>query len=204
MTVSLPSLNRTLLIACVSFATLTGCSSLNDETPPAATPATSTSASQTPPEMARNDAALPADTAIAPAGDRTSWENCPYLDDEWVAQTNGQKVTGVALDPRFEIPACVYWSYPEEPQLTVLVRHMPTEQDAIAVVDHYAPVDVTNPAELPGGWMGGRAGQGVVPEQPGAVFAVSKDDYAVVVTTNQDQSVKAETVAQEVISNLGL
>lgn len=202
MTVSLPSLTRKLLIAGMSFATLTACSSLNDEAP--AAPESSTSEEAAPAPSAPQEDVLPPDTTVQPAGDRTSWDSCPYLDDEWVAQTNGQKITGVALDPRFDPPACVYWSYPEQPQLTVLVRHMPSPEQATAVVDHFAPVDITNPAELPGDWMGGRAGQGVVPGLEGALFAVSKDSTAFVVTTNQEQSVKAETVAQEVINNLGL
>ncbi|MCI6207096.1 MAG: DUF2020 domain-containing protein, partial [Corynebacterium glucuronolyticum] len=38
----------------------------------------------------------------------------------------------------------------------------------------------------------------------GAVYAVSKGATAVVVLTDQEQSVKAQLVAEEVIGNLGL
>lgn len=120
---------------------------------------------------------------------------------EWLANTNGQRITGQGLDERFETPACVFWSYPEEAQAEVLVRHMASDEDAIAVVDHFAPIDTTEPADLPGDWMGGR---GQRPDAEGAVFAVQRGPYAVVVLTNQEQTFKAEQIAQEAITNLGL
>ena len=135
---------------------------------------------------------------------RDGWDECPYLDTDWVARTNGQRVTGVGTDTRFDTPACQFWSYPEEPQLTVLVRHMDSVEDARAVVDFVAPVDLTQPATLPGGWDGGRHGGGDVPGRIGAAYAVAKGPTAVAVFTNQHESVKAETVAKEVIANLAL
>ncbi len=135
---------------------------------------------------------------------RTDWTECPYLDTAWVADANGQLVTGVGVDTRFDPPACQFWSYPEEPQLTVMVRHMASVEEARAVVDWVAPVDFTQPAQLPGGWDGGRHGGGDVPGRIGAAYAVAKGSDAVAVFTNQDESVKAETVAKEVIANLGL
>lgn len=139
-----------------------------------------------------------------PETPRDSWTECPYLDTEWVAQTNGQRVTGVGTDTRFDPPACQYWSYPEEPQLTVMVRHMDSVENARAVVDYVAPVANTQPASLPGGWEGGRHGGGDVPDRIGAAFAVAKGTTAVAVFTNQNESVKAESVAEKVIANLAL
>jgi len=124
---------------------------------------------------------------------------CPYLDSQAVAQMNGQKVLRVGVDKQFEVPACQFWSYWDEPQLTVIVREMASEGGARAVVDHYAPVAETSPAEEPEGWSGGRG-----PVEGGAVYAVSKGATAVVVLTDQEQSVKAQLVAEEVIGNLGL
>lgn len=124
---------------------------------------------------------------------------CPYLDSQAVAQINGQKVLRVGVDKQFEVPACQFWSYWEEPQLTVIVREMASEGGARAVVDHYAPVAETSPAEEPTGWNGGRGSV-----EGGAVYAVSKGATAVVVLTDQEQSVKAQLVAEEVIGNLGL
>ncbi|MGP6175626.1 DUF2020 domain-containing protein [Corynebacterium sp. A21] len=146
---------------------------------------------------------LPHDaTPEIPAG-RNGWVECPYLDTEWVAETNGQKVTGVGVDDRFSTPACVFWSYPAEPQLSVMVREMPDETAAIAVVDWAAPIDTTEPAEEIPGWSGGRAGAGIGGHED-ARYAVQKDHWAVVVNSNQEQSLKAELIAREVIANLGL
>lgn len=126
---------------------------------------------------------------------------CPYLDGEWLQNTNGQRLTGVGLDQRFDPPACTFWSYEAEPQAQVMVRHMRTNEDAVAVVDHAAPIDSTLKALQPEGWSGGRQGGD---ETSGAVYAVWKDNTAVVVTTAQDQSVKAQHIAEETIRNLGL
>lgn len=133
-----------------------------------------------------------------PAHDRTAAEPCPYLDTQWVADTNGQRVTGSNVDTRFEVPACVFWSYPEEPQLEVIVRRLGSVADAGAVVDHFVPVAESERAELPGGWTGGRMGA----TGTGATYAVAREGDAVVVRTNQEQSFKAEQVAEEVIRNL--
>ena len=84
-----------------------------------------------------------------PVTDRNDWVGCPYLDTQFVAETNGQKVTGVGIDERFDPPACQFWSYPEEPQLTVIVRRAASPQEAMEVVEWAAPVDVTPPAHLP-------------------------------------------------------
>lgn len=146
---------------------------------------------------------LPVTAAPEVPDGRDSWDACPYLDTDWVAETNGQRVTGVGIDSRFATPACVFWSYPEEPQLTVLVREMTGVDAAIAVVDHAAPVATTEPAEDIAGWSGGRAGAGIGGHDT-AIYAVQKDNLAVVVDTNQQQSLKAELVAREVIGTLGL
>ena len=45
---------------------------------------------------------------------------------------------------------------------------------------------------------------GAQPTDEGAVYAVAKGPQAVVVTTNQEQTIKAKVVAQETISALGL
>ena len=127
-------------------------------------------------------------------------EVCPYLNGEWLQNTNGQRLTGTGTD-RFDPPACVFWSYEDYPQATVMVRHMRTNSDAIAVVDHAAPIDSTLKALEPKGWSGGRRGGD---GKSGAVYAVWKDETAVVVTTAQEQSVKAQKIAEETIKNLKL
>ena len=143
---------------------------------------------------------LPIDVAPEPVG-QGGQEVCPYLDGEWLQNTNGQRLTGTGTDERFDPPACVFWSYEDYPQATVMVRHMRTNSDAIAVVDHAAPVDSTLKALDPEGWSGGRRGGD---GESGAVYAVWKDETAVVVTKAQEQSVKAQKIAEETIKNLQL
>lgn len=152
-----------------------------------------------PPEAPVHDSGLPTDAMPVVPGGRGSWVECPYLDTQWVADTNGQRVTGVGVDDRFDTPACVYWSYPEEPQLTVIVRHMDSTDAATAVVDWAAPVASTDPAEEPEGWSGGRFGG-----NGHALYAVQKGATAVVVFSNQEQSVKPQIVAEQVIRRLQL
>ena len=142
---------------------------------------------------------MPIDVLPITAG-REDFTECPYLGTEFVADTNGQRVTGQSIDTRFDPPACVFWSYPEEPQLTVMVRHMNTPGEAKAVVDWAAPIDATSPANEPAGWDGGRGTLG--PES--SVYAVFRDTTAVVVFSNQEQSIKPQLEAEETIRNLGL
>lgn len=145
--------------------------------------------------------AIPADAL--PQVERGTMEECPYLDAQFVAETNGQRMVDYGVDERFETPACVFWSYPDLPQATVLVREMNSFDQAMDVVDFAAPIDSTSPAEF-GAWQGGRGPVTSGPSQGGSVYAVAKDSTAVVVWSNQEQSVKTETLAHAVIENLGL
>lgn len=146
-----------------------------------------------------HDQNLPFDTMPdVPAG-KEGWEDCPYLDSQFVADTNGQRMMAVGIDTRFDIPACVFWSYEDAPQAQVLVRQMASPAEAQQVVDWAAPVDATSPANEPAGWTGGRNG-----DDSGAVYAVQKENIAVVVWSDQQQSVKAESIAVAAIENLGL
>ena len=97
---------------------------------------------------------LPVDTTLDLAGSRET--SCPYLDGEWVQEATGQKLTGISLDPRFDPPGCVFWSFEENPQVQVSVRTMHSNAEAVAVVDSAAPIDSTLKALHPDGWSGGR------------------------------------------------
>ncbi|MDO4909044.1 MAG: DUF2020 domain-containing protein [Corynebacterium sp.] len=129
----------------------------------------------------------------------TTNTDCPYLDTQWVADTNGQRMIAWTTDTRFITPACVYWSYQDDPQATIIVRHMDNAEDARKVVDWAAPIDYTNPASEPAGWEGGRYGG-----DGRSLYAVAKDNIAVVVFSNQEQSIKAANIAKQVIQNLNL
>lgn len=185
---------KNLLPAAVALLALAGCTT-DHPTGPTVVPVT---ASEAPLGPVR-DQGLPFDAMPEIPTGRNSQVACPYLESQWVADTNGQRVLGSGIDERFDTPGCVFWSYAEEPQLTVMVRHMRSEAEAEGVVNWAAPIDTTEPAEEPAGWTGGRMGS------PGrALYAVYKGSTAVVVFSNQDQSLKAELVAKETIKNLGL
>lgn len=183
----------------VTAVLLAGCtSSAQPATPPTSTAPAATTAS-TPPTSARvaptsaPAAALPA----VPTAQATG--TCPYLSADDVAAFNGEKVYGVKLDPSQNPPACFFARGDGSPQLTVWVYTAPSPAVATAVVDRAAPVATTDPADQPAGWTGGSRGA-----TGGAVYAVAKGAVAVVVTTNQEQSVKARRVTEQVIRALGL
>lgn len=185
------------IAAVVAATLLTSCAYIEPLIP--STPTTS----QVQPDPADASEPLPPSPPIdagayVPEG-RDAQTPCPYLDASFVESANGQRVLGSGIDTNFDPPACVFWSYAEEPQLQVIVRHMPTRQDAIAAVDWAAPVAATSPASQPEGWSGGRGA-----DTNSSVYAVHKDTTAVIVFSNQGQTVKTETIATQVIDNLGL
>ncbi|WP_293771632.1 DUF2020 domain-containing protein [uncultured Corynebacterium sp.] len=193
-------MRTSLLPLLAAAALLVGCSSTDgassDATLADAAPSVASASPAAP--QAAPDGGLPADT---PA-EVSEWTECPYLDTQWVADTNGQRMTQLGIDTRFATPACVFWSYPEAPQATVIVRDMGSEDAAHAAVDWAAPIDSTEPVSAAdtNGWEGGR---GVLSAEM-SVYAVAKGTKAVLVWTNQQQTLKAELIAQEAIKNLGL
>jgi len=144
-----------------------------------------------------------AQSAAAPAGpppvpEPSADGTCPYLASEVVAEANGQLVRDVRLSADEPDPACFFYADATEVQLSVWVFHGDAGT-AKAVVDRAAPVADSSPESTPEGWAGGSlVGDG------GAVYAVAKGGDAVVVTSNQKQTVKARRIAGTVIGNLGL
>lgn len=136
-------------------------------------------------------AELPAEPKPTAAGP------CPYLDSAFVEDTNGQHVGDVKISAG-KPPTCFFYRPDGAVQMTVRVY---TGEPAVAkgLVDKAAPVSTSNPAQLAGGWSGGAQ-----PTDDGAVYAVAKDASAVIVTTNQEQTIKAKLVAQEAITSLKL
>ena len=186
---SIVELMRKSLLPLLALATfgIAGCDSS------APTPAPTTTVT---PEA--SEAPQAPEVNVAQTAEVNDWSDCPYIGPGWLEETNGQRLTKQGIDTRFPTPACVFWSYQDEPQATVIVRDMPTVEDARAAVDWAAPIDATEPASFDG-WEGGR---GVVDEH--AVYAVQKDTHAVLVWSNQQQTVKSEQIAHEAIANLGL
>lgn len=123
---------------------------------------------------------------------------CPYLDTAAVEQANGQRVDTVRISTDQPYPACFFERGDGTEQLRTWVVQGSAEV-AGTTVDAAAPVATSDLAELPGGWSGGSQ-----PTEQGAVFAVARGGTAVVVTTNQGQTIKARRIAEQVIANLGL
>ena len=71
---------------------------------------------------------------VAQTAEVNDWSDCPYIGPGWLEETNGQRLTKQGIDTRFPTPACVFWSYQDEPQATVIVRDMPSVEDARAAV----------------------------------------------------------------------
>lgn len=172
---------RRIVFAIGTVALLAGCS--QPLAPQATAPSPSPSApaaAQPPPE--------PQPTGAGP---------CPYLDTSFVADANGQHVSKVQTSPG-NPPACFFYALNGKLQLTAQV-YVGDPAVAKALVDKAAPVNSSNPATDPAGWQGGYE-----QTDSGAVYAVAKAGSAVVVTTNQKQTIKARTVAKQTISALGL
>lgn len=125
-------------------------------------------------------------------------EDCPYLDKEFVAESNGQHVSKVRVSADQPHPACFFYRPDGKVQLTVRV-YVGDAKTATALVNRAAPVDTSNPASDPSGWKGGYQST-----DDGAVYAVAKGTAAVIATTNQKQSVKARTVVKKAIAALKL
>jgi UPF0176 protein len=68
---------------------------------------------------------------------------------------------------------------------------------ATALVNQAAPVASSSPANQPPGWNGGSEAL-----SNGAVYAVSKGGVAIVVTSNQLQTIKCRLVTVSTISGL--
>ena len=126
---------------------------------------------------------------------------CRYLPAAAVQSDNGERVVAVRISntgPEQPQPACFFLTYHGVVALRTWIV-VATPAVARATVDAAAPVASSDLAELPGGWSGGSQ-----PTADGAVFAVSRLGTAVVITTNQRQTIGARRIAQQVIAALGL
>lgn len=122
---------------------------------------------------------------------------CPYLDEQTVERLNGQRVGSVRISADQPHPACFFFRGNGAEQLRTWIV-VATPEVARATVDAAAPVATSDLAELTGGWSGGSQ-----PTADGAVFAVARQATAVVVTTNQQRTISARLVAEQVIASLG-
>lgn len=139
-----------------------------------------------------------APVAIPAAPEPTASGPCPYLTNSFVSDANGQKISKVKTSAEEPHPSCFFYALNGKIQLTVRI-YVGEPEVAKALVDQAAPVSTSNPASDPSGWKGGYQAAG-----EGAVYAVSKGAAAVIVTTNQKQSVKARKVTEQAIGALKL
>jgi UPF0176 protein len=126
---------------------------------------------------------------------------CRYLPVAAVQAANGQRVAAVRVSgtgPGQPHPACFFLAANGTVTLRTWIV-VATPEVARATVDAAAPVATSDLVELPGGWSGGSQ-----PTTDGAVFAVCRQGTAVVITTDQRQTISARRIAQQVIAALGL
>lgn len=124
---------------------------------------------------------------------------CPYLDRDEVQNDNGQHVGSVRISTSSDgqpHPVCYFYRPDGHLQMTVRV-YVGTASVATAVVNQAAPIKTSNPADQPPGWSGGSQ---ALPK--GAVYAIAKGGTAIVVTSNQLQTIKCRLVATAVVENL--
>jgi UPF0176 protein len=178
------TMRRAVLALGITAALTTACSVRPSEPAPTTTPA--------PPPPTTAVVAVPPDPQPTGAGP------CPYLTTTFVADANGQHVSKVQTSAEQPHPACFFYALTGKLQLTVRV-YTGDQAVAKALVDKAAPIDTSDPATDPPGWQGGYQST-----DDGAVYAVAKGGAAVIVTTNQKQTVKARTVAKQAISALAL
>jgi hypothetical protein len=117
-----------------------------------------------------------------------------------VQDANGQRVYSVRISADKPRPACFFYGGDHGGDGEQVVRTwivVATAKVAGATVDAAAPVATSDLAELPGGWSGGSQ-----PTAHGDVFAVARGNTAIVVTTNQKQTIGARKITEMVISAL--
>ncbi|OLR95531.1 DUF2020 domain-containing protein [Actinokineospora bangkokensis] len=163
---------------------------------PAAQAPTSSSAAAPATSGARPTSQAPAQ--VPPAPEPVADGPCPYLTSTAVADANGQHVTKVRTSADKPTPACFFYRPDGSVQLTIRV-YQGEPAVAKALVDSAAPIDTSNPATSPAGWEGGS-----LSGEENAVYAVAKGGAAVVVDSNQKQTIKARRIAETAIENLGL
>ena len=157
---------------------------------PVAGTSTSHAAVTTAPSVAVPPAPQPA--AGAPA--------CPYIKTQDAADDNGQHVGSIKISSGADgqpHPTCFFYRPDGHLQLTVRV-YVGDPNVATAMVNQAVPIATSNPENSPAGWSGGSMAL-----SNGAVYAIAKGGTAIVVTSNQLQTIKCKLVAVQVVAGLG-
>lgn len=163
-------------LSVVLLGVLAGCGGGSEPAPEMGTIRTA------PPEASESELA-----EVAPSSDA----DCPYLSADEVSDLNGEKVTDVRIDDGVDPAACFFYSTDGAVQLTTTVHTLPSEERARELVDEAAPVDVTERSDVEGGWSGGRSGG-----PGGALVVLARGTQVLAVQSTQEQSVKAQRIAE--------
>ncbi|MCK2245127.1 MULTISPECIES: DUF2020 domain-containing protein [unclassified Crossiella] len=181
-------MRRPLLLVLPALAVLSACGGA----PADSTPPTSSGAPVQEPTS-------PAPAKPPPVPEPSSDGPCPYLDKEEVRAANGQGVGKVRISEGKPNPACFFYRADNKSVQAMVWIYSGSADVAKLLVDTQVPVAGSSPADLPGGWKGGSK-----KTDTGAVFAVAKGEYAIVVTTNQDRTIAAKRIATVTAGNLKL
>jgi hypothetical protein len=141
----------------------------------------------------------PPNVPVPPAPTAAITAKCPYIDQQIVADDNGQHVGSVKISAAVAgqpHPTCFFYRPDGNLQLTIRV-YVGSADVATSMVNQAAPIATSSPATTPAGWNGGTE-----PLPHGAVYAVSKGGNAVIVTSNQLQTIKVKEIANSAIQGL--
>ena len=139
--------------------------------------------------------------AVPPAPQpAASAASCPYISTQDASDDNGQHVGSIKVSSKADgqpHPTCFFYRPDGHLQLTVRV-YVGDPNVATAIVNQAAPIATSNPESSPAGWTGGSMSL-----SDGAVYAIAKGGTAIVVTSNQLQTIKCRLVAVQVVTGLG-
>lgn len=141
----------------------------------------------------------PTSVAVPPKLPPATTALCPYLDSQSAADDNGQHVGSVRISTTADgqpHPVCYFYRPDGHLQLTVRV-YVGQAAVAQALVDQAAPIATSDPVNQPPGWNGGSEAT-----SDGSVYAIAKGGTAIVVVSNQLQTIKGRLVATDVVQGL--
>ncbi len=124
---------------------------------------------------------------------------CPYLSDADVESINGQRAGQTQVVAVLPYPICRFTRTDGDWMGEIRIVQADSPESATAAVDVAAPVDSSDPANLPAGWAGGST---LLADR--SVYAVSKGTIAVIAESNQLQTIKPRQMAVQTIAALGL
>ena len=124
--------------------------------------------------------------------------DCPYLTTDEVSRLNGELATEVRIDRSVDPAACFFYAADGSVQLTTTVYTASSAERATQLVDEAAPVGESERSDVDGGWTGGRTGG-----PGGALVVLARGPRVLAVQSTQEQSIKAQRIAELVAPRIG-